>query len=93
MVPPRRRASAAASKRRLWLLLPLVVFLALAVLFAFRLNSGDPSRVPSALLNKPVPEFTLPPIEAADGQACRAPTFERRPSGERLGVVVCAVPA
>jgi cytochrome c biogenesis protein CcmG, thiol:disulfide interchange protein DsbE len=49
--------------RRLWLLLPLVGFVALAILFTVRLNAGDPSRVPSALLNKPVPEFSLPPIE------------------------------
>ena len=49
--------------RRLWLLLPLVGFVALAILFIARLNAGDPSRVPSALLNKPVPEFSLPPIE------------------------------
>jgi cytochrome c biogenesis protein CcmG/thiol:disulfide interchange protein DsbE len=53
--------------RRLWVLLPLAGFLALAILFMFRLNAGDPSRVPSALLNKPVPDFSLPPIgEGAD---------------------------
>jgi cytochrome c biogenesis protein CcmG/thiol:disulfide interchange protein DsbE len=49
--------------KRLWVLLPLAGFLALAILFMFRLNAGDPSRVPSALLNKPVPDFSLPPIE------------------------------
>ncbi len=49
--------------RRLWPLLPLAGFILVAVLFAFRLNAGDPSRIPSALLNKPVPEFSLPPIE------------------------------
>jgi cytochrome c biogenesis protein CcmG, thiol:disulfide interchange protein DsbE len=55
--------AARSSIRRLWLLLPLAGFLLLAVLFAFRLNAGDPSRIPSALLNKPVPEFSLSPIE------------------------------
>ena len=54
--------AAPARSRRAWLLLPLVVFLALVGLFYFRLGSGDPSRIPSALLNKPVPEFSLPPI-------------------------------
>lgn len=53
--------------RKLYLLLPLAIFFALAILFAFRLGAGDPSRVPSALLNKPVPEFTLPPIEDGTG--------------------------
>lgn len=53
---------AAVKSRRGWLLLPLVVFLALVALFYFRLGSGDSSRIPSALLNKPVPEFSLPPM-------------------------------
>ena len=51
----------------MWLLIPLVGFLALAGLFYFRLGAGDPSRIPSALINKPVPEFTLPPIEQGKG--------------------------
>lgn len=55
-------ADAKASPRRLWLLLPLAAFLALAVLFYVRLGVGDPSRVPSALLNKPVPDFSLPAL-------------------------------
>jgi len=56
-----------AQRRRLWLLLPLVAFLALAALFYVRLGAGDPSRVPSALLDKPVPDFSLPPIDAGEG--------------------------
>jgi cytochrome c biogenesis protein CcmG, thiol:disulfide interchange protein DsbE len=57
----------APPRRRLWLLLPLVGFLALVGLFYFRLGVGDPGRVPSALLNKPVPDFSLPPIEEGQG--------------------------
>jgi cytochrome c biogenesis protein CcmG/thiol:disulfide interchange protein DsbE len=53
--------------RRLWLLLPLMGFLALAGLFYFRLGAGDPSRIPSALINKPVPDFSLPPIVEGEG--------------------------
>lgn len=52
--------------RRLWVFLPLAGFLGLAVLFFLRLGAGDPGRIPSALLNKPVPDFALPPI--AEGQ-------------------------
>jgi len=51
---------ATPQRRRIWLLLPLAAFLVLVALFYFRLGAGDPSRVPSALLNKPVPEFALP---------------------------------
>ena len=56
------RDGAAMNRRRLTLLIPLAVFLALAALFYFRLGAGDPSTIPSALLDKPVPDFSLPPI-------------------------------
>ncbi len=44
------------------MLLPLAAFLALALLFAFRLGAGDPSRVPSALIGRVVPQTDLAPI-------------------------------
>jgi cytochrome c biogenesis protein CcmG/thiol:disulfide interchange protein DsbE len=49
--------------RRLFVILPLLVFLALAGLFLYRLGSGDPSRIPSALIGRPAPATNLPPIE------------------------------
>ena len=49
-------------RRRLIVLLPLIVFLALAALFYFRLGSGDPSRIPSALIGRPAPDTVLPPL-------------------------------
>jgi cytochrome c biogenesis protein CcmG/thiol:disulfide interchange protein DsbE len=49
-------------KRRLAVLLPLVLFLALAALFFFRLGSGDPSHIPSALIGHPAPETNMPPV-------------------------------
>jgi cytochrome c biogenesis protein CcmG/thiol:disulfide interchange protein DsbE len=62
--PDRRRSG--------WLVaVPVLVFAALAVLFLYRLNQGDPSRLPSALLGRPVPAFALPPLDglARDGKA------------------------
>jgi len=50
------------ARRRLLALLPLLVFLALAALFFFRLGSGDPSRIPSALIGHPAPTTDLPPL-------------------------------
>jgi cytochrome c biogenesis protein CcmG/thiol:disulfide interchange protein DsbE len=47
-------------------LLPLVVFLAIAALFFFRLGSGDPSRIPSALIGHPVPVTDLPPLSGLE---------------------------
>ena len=61
-------AEAARSRTRLWTLLPLAGFLALAALFYFRLGAGDPSRIPSALIDKPVPDFALPPIVDGEGE-------------------------
>lgn len=51
------------SRMRLLLLAPLVVFAGLAALFALRLGSGDPSRIPSALIGRPAPATVLPPLE------------------------------
>jgi cytochrome c biogenesis protein CcmG/thiol:disulfide interchange protein DsbE len=56
-------SEASGNKRRnILLLLPLVVFLALAALFLIRLGSGDPSRLPSALIGRPAPPTDLPPL-------------------------------
>ena len=54
---------AVAMRRNVLLLLPLVLFAALAALFVFRLGSGDPSRIPSALIGQPAPNTDLPPLE------------------------------
>lgn len=43
--------------------LPLIVFMALVGLFYVGLFSGDPSKLPSALIGKKVPAFELPPLE------------------------------
>jgi cytochrome c biogenesis protein CcmG/thiol:disulfide interchange protein DsbE len=56
------KASASVARRRLVVLVPLLAFLALAALFLFRLYSGDPSRIPSALIGRPAPQTTLPPV-------------------------------
>jgi cytochrome c biogenesis protein CcmG/thiol:disulfide interchange protein DsbE len=58
-------------RRRLFVLLPLIIFLALAALFFFRLGSGDPSRIPSALIGHPAPATNMPPVPgllARDGK-------------------------
>jgi cytochrome c biogenesis protein CcmG, thiol:disulfide interchange protein DsbE len=57
-VPEQKR-----TPRRLFVLLPLVLFLALAALFFFRLGSGDPSRIPSALIGRPAPDSSLPAVQ------------------------------
>jgi cytochrome c biogenesis protein CcmG/thiol:disulfide interchange protein DsbE len=49
-------------RRKLLVALPLVLFLALAALFFFRLGSGDPSLIPSALIGREAPKNDLPPV-------------------------------
>ena len=51
---------------RLIYLLPLGLFLVLAVYFAVGLTK-DPKLIPSALIDKPAPEFNLPTITGMDG--------------------------
>jgi len=62
----------AAAPRLFWqrwgLALPLLIFAALSGLLWYALQSGDPSRLPSALVGKPVPAFALPPIEGLTGE-------------------------
>lgn len=50
--------------RRLLYLLPLAAFIVVAAWFAFGLTR-DPSRLPSALLDRPVPEFQLGALPGA----------------------------
>lgn len=55
----------APRRRNLVVYLPLILFIGLVMVFLLRLFSGDPSKLPSALLGKPVPVFTLPAIEGS----------------------------
>jgi cytochrome c biogenesis protein CcmG/thiol:disulfide interchange protein DsbE len=59
-------------RRRLVVLLPLALFVALAALFYFRLlGPSDHSVLPSVLIGHPAPQTSLPPVAGllrADGQ-------------------------
>jgi cytochrome c biogenesis protein CcmG, thiol:disulfide interchange protein DsbE len=57
-------------RRRSWTMaLPLMAFAALAALFWYRLGTGDPSSIPSALIGRPAPQTSLPALPGltADG--------------------------
>ena len=49
--------------RRLRYLVPVFLFVALAAALGVQLLTGDPGKVPSALIDKPVPAFSLPPVQ------------------------------
>lgn len=59
-----RPAPTGHAATRWFVLAPLLIFVVLSVAFAYALITGDPSRLPSALIGRNVPEFTLPPVEA-----------------------------
>jgi cytochrome c biogenesis protein CcmG/thiol:disulfide interchange protein DsbE len=68
---------AAMPKRRSWLVaLPLVFFIALAGIFLARLYSGDPSRIPSALIGRPAPQTPLPQLEGLARDGAQVPGLD-----------------
>jgi cytochrome c biogenesis protein CcmG/thiol:disulfide interchange protein DsbE len=72
---PSTSNDAARSSR--WLVaLPLVIFAALASIFWFRLGSGDPSRIPSALIGRPAPQTPLPPLEGLASNGAPVPGLD-----------------
>jgi cytochrome c biogenesis protein CcmG/thiol:disulfide interchange protein DsbE len=50
-------------RSRGWIAAPVLVFGALALLFAFALEHGDPSKLPSALIGKAAPATAFAPLE------------------------------
>jgi cytochrome c biogenesis protein CcmG/thiol:disulfide interchange protein DsbE len=66
----------APARSRIIVLMPLAVFLGLAGLFFFRLGSGDPSRIPSALIGHPAPATRLPPVAGLDRDGKPVPGIE-----------------
>jgi cytochrome c biogenesis protein CcmG/thiol:disulfide interchange protein DsbE len=65
-----------------WLtLLPVVIFAGIAGLFLFALQAGDPSRLPSALIGKPVPTFTLTGIDGLKAEGRLIPGFSEKDFG------------
>ena len=57
----RAGAPRANARSRLAFIMPVVAFLGLAAIFGIGLTL-DPSEIPSVLIEKPVPEFSLPPV-------------------------------
>lgn len=61
------------SRRRFWVLAPVLIFVALAGLFMVGLQSGDPSKLPSALVGKAAPGLDLPPVEGLSSNGSPVP--------------------
>jgi cytochrome c biogenesis protein CcmG/thiol:disulfide interchange protein DsbE len=79
-------AEGATARRgpNLLIALPIILFVALAIVFALSLKSGDPSRLPSALIGKPAPAVGFGPLEGlqANGKAVPGITAQSLRAGE-----------
>ena len=58
-----REARPSSAARRLRYLVPVFLFAALAAALGVQLLTGEPGKVSSALIDKPVPAFSLPPVQ------------------------------
>ncbi len=75
-------------RSRLIFILPGLIFRILAALFAVQLISGrNPAEVPSALINKPVPAFSLAPLEGLMAGGKPVPGFSNEDLKGRVTVV------
>ena len=77
-----------------WVIIPVLAFTALVALFAFALTTGDPSRLPSALIGKPVPATAFPPLEGLldAGKSVPAPAYHPDPVPMASGRFVTRLP-
>ncbi|WP_022724302.1 DsbE family thiol:disulfide interchange protein [Rhodopseudomonas sp. B29] len=77
-----------APKRRSWLVvLPVLVFAALAALFWLRLGDTDVSRIPSALIGRPAPATVLPPLEGLYAAGAQVPGLDPAQFKGKVSVV------
>jgi len=58
-----------------WVIVPGLIFAALVGLFAFALTTGDPSKLPSALIGKPAPATAFPALEGLRDGGRAVPGF------------------
>jgi cytochrome c biogenesis protein CcmG/thiol:disulfide interchange protein DsbE len=67
--------------------LPLIAFTALAGIFWFRLGSGDPSRIPSALIGHPAPQTALPALDGLTNNGAQVPGLDPATFKGKVSVV------
>jgi cytochrome c biogenesis protein CcmG, thiol:disulfide interchange protein DsbE len=79
--------TAPPGRTRLLYLLPVLVFTGLALLFLVRLYSGDPSKVPSALIGRPAPAFSLPALDGLQANGQPVPGLSRDDLKGRITIV------
>ena len=64
-------------RRPLLLLFPVAAFAVLAAVFAYALGNGDPTKLPSTLIGRPVPATSFGPLEGFPATDARYQGFDR----------------
>ena len=66
-----------SASRAKWLILPVLVFGALAALFAFQLIRGPSTTLPSTMIGKDAPDFSLPPLAGVQSEGVALPGLSK----------------
>ena len=74
--PPAATVDNDGRRRSGWFVLPFAMFFGLAVMFAFALFSGDPSKLPSALIGRPAPSVDFAALEGLNEAGRPVPGFK-----------------
>lgn len=61
-----------------WVMIPVIVFFAIAGLFAFALTGDGPSLLPSQLIGKPAPKFDFTPLANLQRDGATVPGIDRQ---------------
>ena len=64
-------------RQSILLVLPVIVFASMAAVFAYALGTGDPSKLPSALIGRPAPDVTFAPLEGLAEAGRAVPGIDR----------------
>lgn len=67
---------------------PVAIFAAIAGLFFFALQKGDPSKLPSALIGRPAPVVDLPPVPGLESGGAQVQGFKTSDIGRGKPAVV-----
>lgn len=62
-----------ANRSRGLVFIPVAIFVTLCALFLYSLYTGDPSKIPSALIGKPAPQFTLAGVPGLQSDGAEVP--------------------
>ena len=77
----------ATGRRTFVMALPLIMFAGLAALFWLRLGSGDPSKIPSALIGRPAPQTSLPPLAGLTNGGAQVPGLDPQMFKGKVSIV------